>query len=72
MINHKVRTYYCNCGEKSEVIKHVIKQCKCGKLFGASEKVSNHINMRTTWSGQTKVEFSEKTIDEDIADRNKR
>ena len=30
------------------------------------------INMRNTWSGQTKVEFSETTIDEDIAQRNKR
>ena len=67
-----MRTYFCDCGGKVEVIQHVVGKCKCGKLFGASEKVSNHINMRTTWSGQTKVEFSEKTIDEDIADRNKR
>jgi hypothetical protein len=32
----------------------------------------NHVNMRTTWSSQTKVEFSQTTIDEDIADRNAR
>ena len=32
----------------------------------------NHVNMRTTWSGQTKVEFSQTTIDQDIADRNAR
>ena len=32
----------------------------------------DHVNMRTTWSGQTQVEFSQKTIDEDIADRNSR
>ena len=72
MIDHNARTYYCDCGEKTEVIKHVIKQCECGKLFGTSGKVSDHINMRTTWSGQTKVEFSQTTIDKDIADRNKR
>ena len=30
------------------------------------------INMRNTWSGQTKVEFSQTTIDEDIAQRNRR
>jgi len=33
----------------------------------------NYINMRKSkWSGQTKVEFSETTMDKDIADRNKR
>ena len=32
----------------------------------------NHVNMRTTWSSQTKVEFSQKTMDQDIADRNAR
>ena len=32
----------------------------------------NHVNMRTTWSGQTKVEFNQTTIDQDIADRNAR
>ena len=33
--------------------------------------ISNHINMRKTWSGQTKVEFSQTTMDEDIKARNK-
>tara|TARA_X000001388_G_scaffold11344_1_gene6913 strand:- start:1753 stop:1932 length:180 start_codon:yes stop_codon:yes gene_type:complete len=32
----------------------------------------DHVNMRTTWSGQTKVEFSQTTIDQDIANRNAR
>ena len=32
----------------------------------------DHVNMRTTWSGQTQVEFSQTTIDEDIAQRNAR
>tara|TARA_R100000234_G_scaffold116067_1_gene92711 strand:+ start:88 stop:273 length:186 start_codon:yes stop_codon:yes gene_type:complete len=32
----------------------------------------NHVNMRTTWSGQTKVEFSQTTLEKDIADRNAR
>ena len=32
----------------------------------------DHVNMRTTWSGQTQVEFSQKTMDQDIADRNAR
>ena len=33
--------------------------------------INNHINMRKTWSGQTKVEFSQTTMDEDIKARNK-
>ena len=32
----------------------------------------DHVNMRTTWSGQTKVEFSQKTMEQDISDRNAR
>jgi hypothetical protein len=34
--------------------------------------INNHINMRKTWSGQTKVEFSQTTMDEDIKARNNR
>ena len=37
-----------------------------------SNNTKDHVNMRTTWSGQTKVEFSQTTIDQDIADRNAR
>ena len=68
-----MRIYYCDCGDKIKVIKNVVKQCKCGKMFGTSDtKLSDNINMRTTWSGQTKVEFSQKTMDQDIAERNAR
>ena len=68
-----MRTYYCDCGNKVEVIKNVVKQCECGKIFGTSNsKVSDNINMRTTWSGQTQVEFTQTTMDADIAERNAR
>ena len=67
-----MRTYYCICGDKSESVPGKITECKCGKVFGITGKVSNHINMRSTWSGQTQVEFSHKTMDEDIAERNAR
>jgi len=30
----------------------------------------NHVNMRTTWSGTTKVEFSTTTLDESIKNMN--
>ena len=67
-----MRTYYFECGSKVEVIQNVVGECKCGKLFGVgNSKVSNGINMRKTWSGTTKVEFSQTTIDEDIKERNR-
>tara|TARA_R110002020_G_scaffold189736_1_gene389022 strand:+ start:128 stop:334 length:207 start_codon:yes stop_codon:yes gene_type:complete len=66
-----MRTYFCECGGKVEVIKNVVGECKCGKLFGVgNSKVSDGINMRKTWSSQTQVEFSQTTIDEDIKQRN--
>ena len=43
-----------------------------GKPNFSDGAISNHINMRTTWSGQTQVEFSQTTMDQDIAERNKR
>ena len=67
-----MRTYYCECGGIVETIKNVVGECKCGKLFGYNFKTSNHVNMRSTWSGQTKVELSSMTIDEDIKQRNNR
>ena len=65
-----MRIYYCVCGTKIEVPNGKIKQCECGKVFGSMSKISDNINMRTTWSGTTKVEFSQTTIDEDIKQRN--
>ena len=65
-----MRIYYCQCGIRTEVPADEIKQCKCGKVFGTSGKISDYINMRTTWSATTKVEFNQTTIDEDIKQRN--
>ena len=65
-----MRIYYCECGEKTEVLQGEAKQCDCGNIFGTKGKVSDHINMRKTWSGTTKVELSQTTIDEDIKQRN--
>tara|TARA_R100000742_G_C4265074_1_gene83054 strand:- start:665 stop:859 length:195 start_codon:yes stop_codon:yes gene_type:complete len=36
-----------------------------------SNNCANYVNMRKTWSGQTQVEFSSTTMEQDIADRNK-
>ena len=67
-----MRIYYCECGERTEVLKGEVKQCKCDKILGSSGKVSDHINMRKTWSGTTRLEFSQTTMEKDIADRNAR
>ena len=67
-----MRTYYCICGGRVKEVPGKISECKCGKVFGIKGKVSDHINMRNTWSGKTQVEFSQTTMDKDIADRNKR
>jgi len=67
------RTYYCNsCKECIDFKANDDHICKCGYIFGKTVNIKNGINMRTTWSGQTQVEFSQTTIDDDIADRNRR
>ena len=67
-----MKTYYCTCGDKVECASNKLPKCSCGKIFGVSSKVSDHINMRTTWSGQTKIEFSQTTVDKDVASWSKR
>ena len=68
-----MRTYWCNDWEKTvDIDLKVSSECKCGHVFGLNFKTSDHVNMRTTWSGQTKVEFSQTTMDKDIAERNSR
>jgi hypothetical protein len=67
------KTFYCNfCKECITFDKKELPECKCGYIFNNYYKHSNYINMRKTWSGQTKVEFSTMTMDEDIKQRNKR
>ena len=46
-------------------------RCPCGYSIEKRNRASDHVNMRTTWSGTTKVEFSTTTMDEDIARRNR-
>ena len=67
MARQGITTYhYCRCGETVKVPKGESVECKCKKVFGAKPKASHHINMRTTWSGTTKIEFSTTTMDESI------
>ena len=70
------RIYYCDkCKSTIEFQKSENEICKCGYIFGSKindTRRDHSINMRTTWSGQTQVEFSQTTMDKDIAQRNAR
>ena len=55
---------YCKKCEK------VIEPNSCNHEFELTRNnTKNHVNMRTTWSGQSQVEFSQTTIGEDIKSR---
>ena len=47
-------------------------KCGCGYYVKKRGRASDHVNMRTTWSGTTKVEFSNTTMEDDIVERNSR
>ena len=64
----RTRIYYCKCGKSKEMVKDEPTICECGHIFGSSFKTSNYINMRTTWSGQTKMEFRETTMADSMTD----
>lgn len=66
-----MRIWYCQCGVRTEVPKGETKQCECGKVFGTRDKISDYINMRTTLSGTTQMEFSTVTVDESIDSMNR-
>ena len=54
-----------------EKCKKVVEPNSCEHKFSLKHNnTKNYVNMRTTWSGQTQVEFSQTTIDEDIKQRN--
>ena len=57
--NHEVE-----CETKAEMV------CDCGYSIKDHDDTRNHVNMRTTWSGTTQIEFSNTTIEEDINRRN--
>ena len=65
--------FYCHkCNKKMECETKAEIKCDCGHYVKKRNNVKDHVNMRNTWSGTTKVEFSETTMDQDIAERNNR
>ena len=70
----KSRTYYCQpCQESITFQKDEVMKCSdCNATFGKYRRNPFEINMRTTWSGQTQVEFTSQTMDESINEMNNR
>ena len=65
--------FYCHkCNKKIECETKAQMKCDCGHYVKDRGRASDHINMRNTWSGTTKVEFSQTTVEQDIAERNNR
>ena len=65
--------FYCHkCNRRVECETKAEMICDCGHYVKKHDDTRNHVNMRTTWSGTTKIEFSNTTIEEDIAQRNNR
>ena len=73
MDKHMSVIFFCHrCGSKVECETVKDMDCNCGYSIKYHDNPRNHVNMRTTWSGTTKVEFSSTTMEKDIADRNNR
>ena len=65
--------FFCHrCNNKIECEIKSQMVCDCGHYVKDHDDTRNHVNMRTTWSGTTKVEFSQTTMADDIAQRNNR
>ena len=65
--------FFCHrCNNKVECETKAQMVCDCGHYVEDHDDIRNHVNMRTTWSGTTKVEFSQTTMADDIAQRNNR
>ena len=65
--------FFCHrCNRKIECETKAQMVCDCGHYVKKHDNAKDHVNMRTTWSGTTKIEFSNTTMEEDIANRNNR
>ena len=63
--------FFCHrCGKKGEFENKKDMRCECGHYVKKRNNAKDHVNMRTTWSGTTKIEFSNTTMEKDIARRN--
>ena len=64
--------FFCHkCNKKIECETKAEMVCDCGHYVKKRNNAKDHVNMRTTWSGTTQVEFNTTTIDESIKEMNK-
>ena len=66
-----MRSYYCNTCQKVVTFKseEVLKKCTCSKVFESKVAPTHEINMNNHWSTQTKIEFSQSTLEKDLKNR---
>ena len=59
--------FFCHkCDTKIECETKAEMVCDCGHYVKDHDDTKNHVNMRNTLSGTTKVEFSTTTVEESI------
>ena len=59
------------CNTKVECETKAEMKCDCGNYINKRNRAKDHVNMRTTLSGTTKMEFNETTVDDSIDRMNK-
>ena len=61
--------FYCHkCNKKIECETKAEMVCDCGHYVKKRNNTKDHVNMRTTWSGTTQVEFNQTTMEKSIED----
>ena len=65
--------FFCHkCDTKVECETKAQMKCDCGHYVKDHDNTKNHVNMRNTWAKTTQVELSSTTMEQDIAERNRR
>ena len=61
--------FYCHkCNKKMECETKAEMKCDCGHYVKKQNNTKDYVNMRKTWSGTTKVEFNQTTMEKSIED----
>ena len=65
--NNMAIIFYCHkCNTKVECETKAEMKCNCGNHIKKRDRAKDHVNMRNTLSGTTKVEFNTTTVEESI------
>ena len=64
--------FYCHeCNTRVECETKAEMKCECGHYVKKRNNTKDYVNMRTTLSGTTKMEFNETTVENSIKRMNK-